>query len=509
MNKFLKNLFCFAFTVATFSLLTIPTALAESRQPQRYNFLDAPEEAWFFDDFNYLFQRGWINGGSSTHVYPQNSITKAELAKLLLMYDGYVPKPTGTNPWYEEYVTEASLRGIIKDTNNPNEPLTRYEVAKAIYDILDIDSIPCEIGFQSPYADIDDTMLSKLYYLDITSVIVGLNEPTFLPNSPMARYQAFTMLAEGDKNKDIFKYMLNPSMAVYSPDLYVGNDDALSVPKTYNNWMDESFKDHEIISYMALNGITSSYIYLDNTYSDNAKERLTTLLDSFLIFAGTYPEYSRMYILSGYSMDYNNSIENAHMSGNYYFKPPEAWSDTRALAERMRLFDKSHETLLSLYADGSITSDMTETERAEAIVTWVIDNNSYDYDKLDISHYGSKAFIDGKIVCDGYTSLLNTLLQMDGIEAYGCIGNFETMGHMWTIANLDGHWRMIDATFMDGSIITTTGHIEPYRHNEYFNVSPAELQEADAKVQKEVRTIDWTPLETLFPDKIEAMKSGT
>ncbi len=110
----------------------------------------------------------------------------------------------------------------------------------------------------------------------------------------------------------------------------------------------------------------------------------------------------------------------------------------------------------SLKANGTITDAMTEKEIARVLYTYITTNLEYDMetyegnntDNLSFTGYG--AVMNGRAVCQGYTAFYNYLLKLNGIECIGQSGTTKNnVGHIWTVAILDGEKTYIDSTFGD------------------------------------------------------------
>ena len=97
-----------------------------------------------------------------------------------------------------------------------------------------------------------------------------------------------------------------------------------------------------------------------------------------------------------------------------------------------------------------LSPEMTQRERAQILCQAVSDRVDYKNDHTALCHTAYCALVNGYAVCDGYTSLLNMLLRLDGIECEGRLGNANQGLHSWTWAKLDGEWLNIDATWFDG-----------------------------------------------------------
>ena len=100
-----------------------------------------------------------------------------------------------------------------------------------------------------------------------------------------------------------------------------------------------------------------------------------------------------------------------------------------------------------LWADGLLTENMTETEKARVYYDWICANCVYDSDAGEdsISHIPYSLFEYGTAVCDGYTGAYNLLLKLEDIDCYALANS----GHIWTVASLDGTEVHIDTTWGD------------------------------------------------------------
>lgn len=498
----MKKIFTSVTTFILACLLIVPTAFATTAPITSFTDLSTSDEN--FENIYYIYANGWAQG-SQNQINPNNNITKAEIVKILDLYKGYKPKDKPSNPWYKEYMDAGVKLEIIKSANNPTNNVTRYEAAMYIYDLFNIDSINCEKIIDSPYADIDDEKLSKLFSLEIINYYDS-ESLNFQKDTLATRADVFNMLAQADKNKDVFYYLLNPSYAQYQENKYSNSKHMLDIPTDYNESIDNPEDDFSTFMYFVLNEKTQINLNITKNYTGDAYSRINDFARSFYNATVLYPDYVNMFNNIGYEMTFNGEGEN-QAYGTLTLTPLNSWTVERAYAERARLLDGAYQIVETLYEQGVLTKNMSETQRAYILADYVVNNNTYDFEISETSHYGSRSFVDGKIVCDGYASLLNALLRMDNIESYGCIGAVNDSGHMWNIANLDGHWRMMDATFMDAHKFTETGNAIFVQYDQYFNKKPQDLIDMDAK-WGDIRTVDWTPFEILLPEKVNNMKKG-
>lgn len=102
-----------------------------------------------------------------------------------------------------------------------------------------------------------------------------------------------------------------------------------------------------------------------------------------------------------------------------------------------------------LWANGTITADMSEYEKAMIYYIWICANCTYDQNATDnsLSHLPYSLFHRQTAVCDGYTGAYNLLLKLEGIDCYAQIS--DDGEHIWTVATLDGTKYHIDTTWGD------------------------------------------------------------
>lgn len=110
-----------------------------------------------------------------------------------------------------------------------------------------------------------------------------------------------------------------------------------------------------------------------------------------------------------------------------------------------------------------IHDGMTDAERVRAVYDYVCGNVKYDLAHKKNEHYHLKttayaALVNGYAVCQGYSVLMYRLLREAGVNARVITGNVSgssgTEYHAWNIAEIDGLYYNIDATW---DRITGTG----------------------------------------------------
>lgn len=110
-------------------------------------FVDVPSDAWFEDAVYGAYEKSLMNGTGATHFSPQTSLSRAMLAQVLYSLSS---KPNINvdqlsalfddvlrNSWYTDAVywarEEGVLAGYDAQTFGPEDPITREQLALALY----------------------------------------------------------------------------------------------------------------------------------------------------------------------------------------------------------------------------------------------------------------------------------------------------------------------------------------------------------------------------------------
>ena len=101
----------------------------------------------------------------------------------------------------------------------------------------------------------------------------------------------------------------------------------------------------------------------------------------------------------------------------------------------------------------TVTPEMTETQKAKALYTYLTENVLYDHryysDRANMPYDSQTAYgalHDHLAICGGYAQALQSLFEKVGIPCYTVSGSMGSEYHMWNIAYLDGAWRFFDPT---------------------------------------------------------------
>lgn len=101
-------------------------------------------------------------------------------------------------------------------------------------------------------------------------------------------------------------------------------------------------------------------------------------------------------------------------------------------------------------------SSMSDRQKVDAVVNWMCDHISYDYDYVENNYrngrdtFAESVIDDGLAVCDGYADVFEAFMFRLGIPCT-YVSGYANGSHAWNQVNIDGTWYVIDTTWYDGT----------------------------------------------------------
>lgn len=175
---------------------------------RRHPFNDLEEGNWADDPVQYLVDQGVITGYTDGTFRPNDNVTRAQFAKMLVGALGWqvVTPQTPTfsdvpaDYWAYGYIETAASHGVIggytDGTFRPSADVTRAQLAKMLF-------IAREWSLDSPttteFTDVSqgDWFYSYAQAASSAEVMSGYDDHTFRPNNPATRAQVAKILALG------------------------------------------------------------------------------------------------------------------------------------------------------------------------------------------------------------------------------------------------------------------------------------------------------------------------
>lgn len=410
-------------------------------------FIDVQAGDWYYENVKALYELGLTNGkGAENRYAPGDDVTVGEIvamtARLRSLYDNGNSEAGAsdygfyaTEGWYMPYVYYLQEAGVIGDefSGAYGKAATRGEMAHILARALPetyfkpVNETKLEIGYRSGrfISDVgeDTAYREEILQLYRRGILSGTDSKgTYQPEKSIPRGEVAAMVTR----------------LAYS-DLRVGLDWDLmtAIIDSDGTFVDapgtgDTAAIDADIRYMLSRGERSVTLnYSNGMDSEKANEIMTAFLVQIRNYLEqTYNEIECNFTGGGMlSLTFGSSFYEADKIGAYR-------KDTMDAAIAVR--DK-------LWADGTVTAEMTEYEKARAYFEWLCRNCRYDFETTSssMSHTGYSAFVNGVAVCDGYTSAYNLLLRLEGISC----ATRSTSNHIWTVAELDGATYHIDPTW--------------------------------------------------------------
>lgn len=168
-------------------------------------FSDLDDKHWAYDSIIALKKIGVVSGNPDGTFSPDKAVTRAEFVKILLSLPEFDMEEDNekvyfndisSDAWYYTYFVKAKKYGIISGDNNgnvnPNQNITREEMAVIIYRALQRKIIPaaaCDNGFADS-ADISDWARDAVDVLKQEGIFNGDEANKFNPNNNATRAEA-------------------------------------------------------------------------------------------------------------------------------------------------------------------------------------------------------------------------------------------------------------------------------------------------------------------------------
>jgi len=476
-------------TAVTFPSVIVPLPAEETPSMDHFlpvqsydnRFTDITEEDWFFPYIRTLYELGLTNGRSDTHYSTEASVTIKEVlsfaARIHSLYTlGHaeagpsqfsvsVPLEQAGILWHQPYLIYLKSEGLVDDRFDAilHDSATRAQAAYIMTLALPAEvfteqnGLTVSIGYASRsfIPDVDDYTPYQQQILQLYKwgVLTGSDEKgSFYPSAPIRRSEFAALLTR----------LVLPEQRVT-----LGWDVSAYYSARSKSYTDlvmpaaQFLRSHESgdlsaidsnLRYMLASGANTLTLQLD---------KATVTEESVAAYMTNYLQSIRHYIEQSYNaVSCSYSAGTGRVALRFY---SSIFSDALLSSARTQTLEAAIRVHDQLWESGTITTGMTELEKARVYYTWVCENAVYDNRATDtsVSHTAYSLFSMGSAVCDGYTAAYNLLLKLEGI---GCT-TYSTDDHIWTVATLDGVTTHIDTTWGD-----QTGSIR----YEYFNMTEEE-----------------------------------
>lgn len=169
-------------------------------------FVDA-ENHWAEADINAIFTNGWMIGTSDYTFSPNQSLTRAQAAVVLVRALGLtnngsenVFTDVAENYWAKNEIEIAYQNGIVKGIAEgefaPDQPLTREQMAVMLSRIFNYKESVDILEYPNPFSDInsEDWAYEEIMILNKLGILTGYEDGSFRPKKSITRAEMAALM---------------------------------------------------------------------------------------------------------------------------------------------------------------------------------------------------------------------------------------------------------------------------------------------------------------------------
>lgn len=169
-------------------------------------FVDA-ENHWAESDINEIFRKGWMIGTSDYTFSPNQSLTRAQAAVVLVRALGLtnngsenVFTDVAENYWAKNEIEIAYQNGIVKGIAEgefaPDQPLTREQMAVMLSRIFNYKESVDILEYPNPFSDIDSAhwAYEEIMILNKLGIFTGYEDGSFRPKKSITRAEMAALM---------------------------------------------------------------------------------------------------------------------------------------------------------------------------------------------------------------------------------------------------------------------------------------------------------------------------
>ena len=178
---------------------TLKTTVAE-------NFFDVAKDQWYYDEVLKAASNGWINGTNPGYYEPNGTMTRGDFALIIARIKNYNPAlytdsafpDVESTDYYSAAIAYCKEMGYLGGENgyfNPNDPITREEMAKIICNAAGVEQVTDPDSLYADDAEIAEWAKGYVYGCQAAEIMMGNEEAnTFDARSNATRAEAAAVL---------------------------------------------------------------------------------------------------------------------------------------------------------------------------------------------------------------------------------------------------------------------------------------------------------------------------
>ena len=194
--------------------------------PQR--FWDVPKDHWAFNYIAELVNKGVLAGYEDGSFKPDNTVTRAEWAKIMVLAAGLPANDNNVyftdmgNHWANIYVNTAKdyLAAYTDGTFKPDQAAVREDVTVSMVKLKGYDVSNVDYAYLSQFTDVNSISNSLKAYVAVAvekDLISGFDDGTFRGQNTLTRAEAATLLWRAFQYGNDNKVVDTPDTPVTTP----------------------------------------------------------------------------------------------------------------------------------------------------------------------------------------------------------------------------------------------------------------------------------------------------
>ena len=191
--------------LAAILLMTQISVFAKDYSDYPQRFWDVPKDHWAFGYISELVDKGVLNGYEDGSFRPDDTVTRAEWAKIMVLAAGLPVNDDAVNfydmydHWANSYVNTAKeyLAAYTDGTFKPDQAAVREDVTVSMVKLKGYDVSKVDYSYLSRFSDMNSISNSLKAYVAVAvekELIDGFEDGTFRGQDALTRAEAATLL---------------------------------------------------------------------------------------------------------------------------------------------------------------------------------------------------------------------------------------------------------------------------------------------------------------------------
>ena len=318
MNRFKKIITVFISFALIFGCMTVN---ADNKTVQKKSFWDIPKDYWGYNAISALASNGFVNGMSDGSFRPDDCVTRAEWAKMMIETAKINPSNSTDSfsdtkgHWANSYINAAKLYLSAESDGlfHPDSPASREDVTVSMVKIKGFNTANADLSSLNGFSDKDYISESAMSYVAVAvqkGLINGFEDNTFRAKDTLTRAEAATLLSRAFSVVAPVDSAVNKVKTAYSVDTLV----RATIPVFNSNYSSTNYYNYtyilngDMLIYVNNNNIECIDINTKNNYTilsrhefnvDTEQYALSDFEITSVCFAKKFRDYQNCLLITG------------------------------------------------------------------------------------------------------------------------------------------------------------------------------------------------------------------